>query len=189
MFALYREVRELAAGDVVAAHRRWVDGRNLLLTTHPQSPVPAADRATYPGAPVAPYDPAFRFEVALDAAIESTRFDFPTATDGVVPFERVGVLHLPGVGDLDVWALGTYGSGLFVPVRDALAGRETYGGGRYLLDTVKGPDLGGCDGELVVDFNFAYNPSCAYDPAWVCPLAPAGNVVRVELRAGELYAG
>ena len=55
-----------------------------------------------------------------------------------------------------------------------------------MLDTIKGADLGGEDGWLVVDFNFAYNPSCAYDPRWVCPLAPPGNVVDVPIGAGEL---
>ena len=69
---------------------------------------------------------------------------------------------------------------------DATAGVETYGGGRYVLDTAKGADLGGSDGRLVVDVNFAYNPSCAYDPAWACPLAPRGNVLGSPLRAGEL---
>ncbi len=67
----------------------------------------------------------------------------------------------------------------------APAGRRT-GGGRYLLDTVKGADLGGSDGQLVIDLNFAYNPSCAYDPDWACPLAPPGNVLKPELSAGEL---
>jgi hypothetical protein len=62
----------------------------------------------------------------------------------------------------------------------------TYGGGRYLIDTVKGADLGGDDGRLILDFNFAYNPSCAYDAAWACPLAPAGNTLSRPLRAGEL---
>jgi uncharacterized protein (DUF1684 family) len=81
---------------------------------------------------------------------------------------------------------------VFVPVKDALAGSLTYGGGRYLIDTVKGADLGGdaLSGRLVVDFNFAYNPSCAYDPRWACPLAPPGNRLAVPVRAGELaYAG
>ena len=64
--------------------------------------------------------------------------------------------------------------------------RETYGGGRYLLDTVKGADLGSVAGRLVVDLNFAYNPSCAYDEAWACPLAPPGNVIDAEVLAGEL---
>jgi hypothetical protein len=72
-------------------------------------------------------------------------------------------------------------------VKDALAGAETYGGGRYLIDTVKGADLGGDGRWLVVDLNFAYNPTCAYDPAWACPLAPPGNVLSARVRAGELY--
>ena len=91
------------------------------------------------------------------------------------------------MGSLDVWRLASYGGGLFVPVKDASAGQGggTYGGGRYLLDTVKGADLGGSDGSLVLDFNFAYNPSCAYDPAWACPLAQPGNTVAVEIPVGE----
>jgi uncharacterized protein (DUF1684 family) len=120
------------------------------------------------------------------------RLEVPTATDGLVPFERIAVLRLPGLGELDVWWLDSYGGGVFVPVKDALAGTETYGGGRYLLDTVKGADLGGDidpatgRGTLVVDLNFAYNPSCAYDPAWTCPLAPKGNTLAAAVRGGEL---
>jgi uncharacterized protein len=188
---LYAEVR--ATSDPAAAHATWVAGRDELLATHPDSPVMAEDRAVFRGARIAPYDPAYRFEVELDPDVEPHRLEVPTATDGVVPFDRFGVLHLPDVGDLDVWWLGSYGGGLFVPVKDALAGRETYGGGRYLIDTVKGSDLGGDvglatgRGTVVADLNFAYNPSCAYDPAWVCPLAQPGNVVPVELRVGELY--
>jgi uncharacterized protein (DUF1684 family) len=89
---------------------------------------------------------------------------------------------------LDVWWLASYGGGVFAPVKDALAGVATYGGGRYLLDTAKGADLGGDarEGILVVDFNFAYNPSCAYDPAWQCPLAPPGNTLATAVHAGEL---
>ena len=74
---------------------------------------------------------------------------------------------------------------MFVPFRDGTSGAETYGGGRYVLDTVKGADLG-MDGErLVLDFNFAYNPSCSYDPRWVCPLSPPANRLPVAVRAGE----
>jgi len=94
-------------------------------------------------------------------------------------------VHLPG-GDLDVWWLGCYGGGIFIPVKDGSAGSATYGGGRYLIDTVKGADLGGDEGRLILDFNFAYNPSCAYDPGWACPLAPAGNTLATPLLAGEL---
>ena len=57
-----------------------------------------------------------------------------------------------------------------------------------MLDAVTGADLGGRDGWLVIDLNFAYNPSCAYDPAWACPLAPPGNVLDHPVPAGELLA-
>ena len=103
-----------------------------------------------------------------------------------MPFERVGRVQLPDLGSLDVWWLDSYGGGhLRAGQGRARPARGTYGGGRYLIDTVKGADLGGVDGELVVDLNFAYNPSCAYDPAWVCPLAPPGNTLAVELPVGE----
>lgn len=184
VFALYQAVR--AEHDPAAGHAVWQAGRDELLMTHPASPV--EDRDAYKGAELGPYQPELRFEVAIDADVEQVRWEVPSATDGVIPFTRVGVLHLPAVGDLDVWWLESYGGGLFVPVKDALAGKGTYGGGRYLLDTVKGADLGGDfrAGELVVDLNFTYNPSCAYSPRWTCPLAPATNTLKVPLPVGEL---
>jgi uncharacterized protein (DUF1684 family) len=182
--AIYAEVR--ATADPAAAHRRWQDARNELLATHPQSPVPSAERPGFTGVPVAPYDPGLRFEAVVEPSAEPLRIEVHTGTDGVVPFERAGVVRLPGVGTLDVWWLASYGGGIFVPVRDTRDDGRTYPGGRYVLDTVKGADLGGHDDMLVVDFNFAYNPSCAYDPAWACPLPPPGNVVPVPVTAGEL---
>jgi hypothetical protein len=89
---------------------------------------------------------------------------------------------------LELYWLEGYGGGLFVPFADMSGGAETYGGGRYLLDTVKGADLGMDNGRLVLDFNFSYNPSCAYDPKWMCPLAPPQNRLPVSVRAGELIA-
>ena len=158
--ALYQRVRE--TGDVLAAHQLWQDGRNRLLATHPQSPVPAAERAGFGPVPVAPYDPSMRFDVVVDAGAGPARFEMRTGTDGVVGFERAGVVRLDGLGDLDVWWIAGYGGGLFVPVRDTRSDGLTYPGGRYVVDTVKGADLGGRDGRLVIDLNFAYNPSCAY---------------------------
>src|SRR5205814_322721 len=154
--ALYAAIR--ASDDPSAAHALWRATRDDLLKHHPDSPVPPSQRATFPGAPVAPYDETLRFELDVDTDVEPQWLEVPTATDGVVPFDRVGRLHVPDIGDLDVWWLGSYGGGLFVPVKDATAGDTTYGGGRYLLDTVKGADLGGAGRALVVDFNFAYNP-------------------------------
>ena len=186
--ALYAEVRAQAESDPALAHRRWRDERNTLLATHPQSPVPAERRTGFPGVPVAPYDPALRFTVRIDTDVSPAKLEMQTGTDGVVSFERAGVVRLPGIGDLDVWWLASYGGGIFVPIKDIRTDGATYPGGRYVLDTVKGADLGGREGHLIVDLNFTYNPSCAYDPAWACPLAPPGNTVRVPVTAGELVA-
>src|SRR3954454_18518049 len=181
---LYADIR--AANDPSAAHEHWKATRDDLLKHHPQSPIPVGDRDAFAGVPVAPYDARLRYVTTVDTDVEPLRFEAVTGPDGVVPFERVGTARLTGVGDVDVWWIALYGGGLFVPIKDRLAGSGTYGGGRYVIDTVKGADLGGDDDTLVIDLNFAYNPSCAYDPAWVCPLAPPGNVVDVPVEAGEL---
>jgi hypothetical protein len=192
VFALYALVRDIAGDDPAAAHAAWVVGRDGLFASHPSTPLLPSDRETFAGLPVPPYDPEWRFEVPIEPA-ETAELDVETGTDGVVPFERIGAVRLPEVGTLDVWRLRSYGGGLFVPVKDASAGHPggTYGGGRYLLDTVKGADLGPGSpaGTVVIDLNFAYNPSCAYDPAWACPLAPEGNTVGVEIPVGERYSG
>ena len=184
VFALYAEVR--AAAEPSTGHQAWRGARDELFATHPASPLPAGDRASFAGLPVPAYDPGWRFEVEVEEAAPA-RIELDTGTDGTVPFERLGVADVPGVGPLDVWRLASYGGGLFVPVKDASAGRPggTYGGGRYLVDSVKGADLGARGRTLVLDFNFAYNPSCAYDPAWACPLAQPGNTVGVEIPVGE----
>jgi uncharacterized protein (DUF1684 family) len=180
--AAYTAARQ--ADDHRAGWAEWRRRRDALFGVHPDSPLSPAARERFTGLPYAPYDPALRFTVPVTAA-EPAHLDVPTATDGTVPFDRIGQVTLPGLGSLDLWWLGSYGGGLFVPLKDATAGRTTYGGGRYLLDTVKGADLGGTADSLVVDLNFAYHPSCAYDPEWACPLAPPGNVLAAEVRAGE----
>ena len=180
--ALYAAAR--AAGDPEVGWRAWRDGRDDLFARHPDSPLSAEARSSFTGVPFAPYDPALRFEPVLEPA-EPERREVPTAADGVVPFERIGRVRLGDLGAVDVWWLGSYGGGVFLPLRDGSAGSGTYGGGRYLLDTVKGADLGGAEGRLVVDLNFAYHPSCAYDPRWSCPLAPEGNRLTVPVAAGE----
>ena len=181
---LYADVRAMV--DTPAAHELWRATRDDLLKHHPESPIPPEERAAFTGVPVAPYDANLRFEIVVDTDVEPDRLEVVTGTDGMVPFERVGVADLPAVGDLDVWWVASYGGGVFVPIRDGLAGSRTYGGGRYVIDTIKGADLGGEGDSLVIDLNFAYNPSCAYDPAWACPLAPPGNVVKAAVDAGEL---
>lgn len=181
----YADVRRIAADDPAAAHAEWVARRDELFAEHAASPLRPAAKAVFTGLTVAPYDPAYRFEVRIRAT-SAQRLEVATGTDGVVPFDRVGRVELAGLGSLSVWALRTYGGGIFVPAKDRTAGRGSYGGGRYVLDTVKGADLGrAVDGGLIVDLNFAYNPSCAYDPAWACPLATRGNVLDAAVPVGE----
>jgi len=179
----YRSVR--AADDPAQAHAAWVDARDALLRTHQASPVRTEARPSYPGADIAPYDSAFRFVVAVDLDVEPATREIPTGTDGVVSLTRCGRIVLPGLGKLDLWWLGCYGGGLFLPIRDRSP--TSYGGGRYLLDTVKGADLGGGADGLVVDLNFSYQPSCAYDEAWACPLAGPTNSLDAAVPVGERY--
>jgi uncharacterized protein len=179
---LYAQVR--AAPDPAAGHAGWVEGRDTLLRRHPASPVPRSARASYPGADVAGYDPAYRYVLPVDLDVEPETREVVTGTDGTVVFDRVGRVALP-LGELDLWWLSAYGGGLFLPVKDS--GDGSYGGGRYLLDTVKGADLGGDRRELVVDLNFAYQPSCAYDESWACPLAGPTNTLTVPVPVGEQY--
>ncbi len=181
---LYGEVR--AQADPAAGHRCWVEGRDRLLGAHLASPVPADARKRFTGADVAPYDPAYRFVVVVDTGVEPEVREVGTGTDGVVSLELAGRIDLPGLGRLDLWWLAGYGGGLFLPLRDA--SRHTYGGGRYVLDTVKGADLGGDARGLVIDLNFAYQPSCAYDEAWACPLPGPGNTLDVAVPVGERFA-
>jgi uncharacterized protein len=187
IFELYAAVR--AEPDPETGWRLWRDGRDELFRSHPQSPLPEGRRAELSGLPYFAYDPTFR-TVGRVEPVESQRLLIAASGDETVAFERFGRVEfeLEGTQRLDVYWLAGYGGGVFLPFADATRGRETYGAGRYLLDTVKGSDLGGSDGTLVLDFNFAYNPSCAYDPRWVCPLAPPANRLSVEVRAGERHA-
>lgn len=179
--ALYADVR--AAADPAEGHRRWRTGRDKLFRSHPQSPLERDDPLRTTGLPYWPYDPDLRFAVAVRPA-DAAHLDVETANDGTIRLDRVGRVELLGAR-LDVWWLGQYGGGLFVPLRDATAATQTYGGGRYLLDTAKGADLGTDRGRLVLDLNFAYHPSCRYNPRWECPLAPEGNRLETSVCAGE----
>ncbi len=186
VFALYAEVR--ATPDRRAGWTRWRSVRDELFATHPQSPIPAEGRPGFGGLPLFDHDSGYRVLAEIEPA-EPERYDIATSGDGTYGYIRFAVARFELGGAelaLELYWLDGYGGGLFVPFRDATAGSETYGAGRYLLDTVKGSDLGVADdGRLVLDFNLAYNPSCAYDPKWVCPLAPPPNRLDVPVRAGE----
>jgi uncharacterized protein (DUF1684 family) len=175
------------SADAAAAWVHWRGVRDELFRSHPQSPLPAAERASYPGVPTFPYDPAARVRAVVERAEEAeTRID--SSGEETIAFRRVARARFELGGEehrLEVYWLAAYGGGVFLPFRDRTSGAETYGGGRYLLDTVKGSDLGMDGDRLLLDFNFAYNPSCSYDPRWVCPLSPPANRLPVAIRAGE----
>ena len=183
IFALYAEVR---AGEPQQAWERWRGVRDELFRAHPQSPL--HDRASFTGLPYFEYDPALRVAAEVEPA-ERVRREIATSGEEPYSFTRFAKarFELDGERELDLFWLDGYGGGIFLSFADATSGHETYGACRYLLDTVKGADLGEVDGRLVLDFNFAYNPSCAYDPRWVCPLAPPGNRLPVAVRGGERY--
>ncbi len=167
----------------------WIAARNELIGHHAQSPLSEEQRASFEKLAYYPYDPALRFLVDVDTEVEPQNFEIPLQTDGNFQMQRLGKVHFSVAGnkvELSLFRLLGYGGGLFLPFRDASdKSGKTYPGTRYLLDTIKGADLGMEQGKLVVDFNFAYNPSCAYHPRWNCPLAPAENWLKVEIIAGE----
>jgi uncharacterized protein len=112
-----------------------------------------------------------------------------SSTGAPFPFTRVGKARFSLGGEEQSLALlwnECYGGGIFVSFQDETSGEETYPAARYILDTVKGADLGTKDERLVLDFNFAYNPSCAYDGSWACPLASSESRLTIAVRAGEL---
>lgn len=181
--ALYSEVRRLAQDEPAAAHSYWRKTRDLLFGQHSQSALSEEQRPNFKGLNYYAYNPAYHFvaQVQLDPV--------PGPLHGrpgdPLAFYRFGVVNLP-VGSLELYWFDSYGGGVFLPFRDGTSGNTTYGGGRYLLDTVKGADLGSREaGTLILDFNFAYHPSCHYNPVWSCPLAPAPNRLKVPIEAGE----
>lgn len=186
IFALYAQVRAEPDSTIAAAH--WRAWRDELFADHPQSPLPPERRAAFTGLSYFPHDPAARV-LADVVPVEPRRIEVAASRDAMA-FVRIALARfsLAGAdGELELYWLEGYGGGLFVPFADATSGSETYGAGRYLLDTVKGADLGTEDGRLVLDFNLAYNPSCAYDPRWACPLAPPPNRLETAVRAGERH--
>lgn len=186
--ALYHAMR----ADRRAAPLRLVNfraGKDRLFADHPSSPIPEAARRDFRGLAYWRHDPALRLTAALEPDPEALPLDVPRSGEGpAMPFSRIGwVSFRVDAQDcrLAVYWLNEYAGGIFIPFLDATSGRETYGGGRYLWDSAKGADLGTEGDTLVLDFNYAYHPSCVYDARWSCPLAPAENRLAVPIAAGE----
>lgn len=183
---LYARIRANPKPD--AAHEDWLATRSLLFRYHPMSPLSDTERGQFEALASFPYDPSLRFSVGLEA-VAGPALEFELGRDGIMlarPQARTKGLIGELGSELTLYWIEGYGGGLFLPFRDATSGEETYGGGRYLIDAIKGSDLGLDDaGKLILDFNFAYTPSCAWSDAYVCPLAPEENTLPTPIRAGE----
>ena len=166
--------------------------KDRLFVSHPASPVPLADRRDFRGLAYWRHAPALALRAPLEPDPAAPPLDLPRSGAGPqMPYVRIGWISFAVDGEtarLAVYWLNEYAGGLFIPFRDATSGKETYGGGRYLWDSGKGADLGSDGDELAIDFNYAYHPSCVYDPVWSCPLAPPENWLTVPIQAGERLA-
>ena len=183
---LYADIRSASETSPATAWEGFRAGRDALFKSHPQSPLDHAQKKRFGGLDYFPYNPRLRFRVPVKPLPESTQrnlvvMELDEGRLGYRPFATAAFDE----GQLTLFWMEGYGGGLFLPFRDVTNSRETYGGGRYLYDTVKGADLGAGQGEIVLDFNFAYNPSCAYSPRWVCPLSPPQNSLAFRVEAGE----
>lgn len=175
------------------ALRQFRAARDELFRSHPSSAIEPEERGSFSGLRYFDHDPSYRVHARVEPG-DGTELVIETGgEDGAVRYRRVGRLAFTLEGQecgLTVLSLVQYAGGLFVPFRDRTSGQETYGGGRYLFDTAKDTDglvleVSPGASEVVLDFNYAYNASCAYSPRWACPLAPPENHLPVAVRAGE----
>jgi uncharacterized protein len=198
--ALWAAWRESCRTDPAAATAAFRGAKDRLFHEHSQSPLVPGDRDRFPGLAYWPYDPAWRMTVSLQPVAQEGGphthagpggpLALPSSGLGGIPFRRIGQVALSGPltgASLPVFWIDAYGGGLFLPFRDGTSGTETYAAGRYLLDTIKSADHGGdaSTGTLILDFNLAYHPSCAYDARWSCPLAPPESRLTAAVPVGE----
>jgi uncharacterized protein (DUF1684 family) len=179
--------RDQRAAPLRLVHFRAAKDR--LFAEHPSSPVNEAARRDFRGLAYWRHNPALRVSAPLVPDHAAPPLDVPRSGEGeLIPLVRIGWVEFAVGGvacRLAVYWVNEYAGGIFIPFRDATSGRETYGGGRYLWDSAKGADLGSDGDELVLDFNYAYHPSCVYDSRWSCPLAPDENWLTLPIEAGE----
>lgn len=194
--ASYRERNQaaLAGEDPVLTLQRFRKERDDLFASHPQSALDEEQRRHFEGLRYFPYNPAMRFSVAVNTNVAPKSQVIAMDAQRSMTMTTIGQVSFTIDGEpvaLSLYWLEIYGGGLFLPFRDTTCPRESYGAGRYLFDTIKGSSPVPVSGEqgwkrIMLDFNYAYNPSCAYNDRWVCPLALAENVLAVAIRAGEM---
>jgi uncharacterized protein len=174
-----------AGGPGEETWNRWREARDDLFANHVQSAM--EDTKAFTCLRYFDYDESWRTVGTFRPGPEESRA-IANSDEGATAFTKIGVVEFAVAGhdtELEVLWLTSYGGGLFLPFRDLTNGEATYGGGRYLIDTVKGADLGHQSDRIVLDFNYAYHPSCVHSPRWSCPLAPPANRLAVAVTAGE----
>ncbi len=145
----------------------------------PQSPLAPAQKQAFKGLHYFDENPSLRFEVEVSPFPEPEQIEIQTSTGDARVYARFGRFKFPVEGQEAELTIYETEHGFFLPFVDSLAGVETYPAGRYLdLEQLPG-------GLFLVDFNLAYNPYCAYNDAWSCPLTPFENRLKVPIRAGE----
>ena len=190
MAEIYAGVRRAPGTEMEIAWQDWRAARNDLLRNHPQSPLNADQRSAFRGLPYYAYDLEWRVTGTFENVLTGVSHVVDLGADGRIHMTRAGIVRFivkQIEASLTAFWIEGYGGGLFIPYRDPTNGESTFGGGRYLYDTIKGADLGTNGAELNLDFNFSYSPSCAYNSRWVCPLAPAENTLALAVTAGERY--
>jgi hypothetical protein len=188
---LYAAVRISSQSDPSAAWREFRKKRDEMFKAHAQSPLGEERRGSFAALSYFPYNASWRLRARVVPIEKPGAPATVELHEGKLTYRPFAMALLqPPVPEADPAALTLfwldgYGGGLFLPFKDRTAGAGTFGGGRYLFDTIKGADLGAGSDWICLDFNFAYNPSCAYDPQWVCPLAPRENALPFRVEAGE----
>lgn len=147
--------------------------------TDPHSPLTPEQKKDFQGFNYFPENPDLSFELSVEPFSEQETVEVQTSTGDVQVYRRYGRLKFEVEGQPAELTLFYNEHGYFLPFVDALAGVETYGAGRYL----EPEPLPG--GKFLIDFNLAYNPYCAYNELYSCPLTPFENRLRVPIRAGE----
>jgi len=147
--------------------------------SHPQSPLTPEQKRNFHGLDYFDENPDLQLEVELEKFLEQKQVVIQTSTGHTQTYTRYGKFKFPVNGQEAELTLFASDNGYFLPFVDALAGKETYPAGRYLE-----PDPLAGD-RFLVDFNMAYNPYCAYNEMWSCPLTPPENRLKVPIRAGE----
>ena len=158
--------------------------KDAFFRDHPRSPLTPEQRASFAGLAYFPKNEDLRVhgDLETDGVDLDEQIAMQTTTGGQQVYRRAGVVAFEVEGEptqVTLFASPDMHE-LFLPFRDRTSGSETYGAGRYLEVEPPGPD-----GRVVVDFNLAYNPYCAYNPEWSCPIPPGENWLAVQIRAGE----